>query len=295
MIATPPYAVVVVLHNSDEDLRRLLASIAAADPPPSRIVVVDAGSADAGPDRARAAGCEVVIAGDVGFGVANNAAMTHIEEPVTILLNPDIVVTDAGSLGALARLAEARNALHAPRLLNVDGSVQDSAHLRPGSASAIAAAFLPARLLPRRLAPWRRHRTSVVGWAIAAAIAAGTGTLKQLGPFDADAFLFYEDLDLCLRAAAADVPTVLHPHVVLTHRGGHATGPAYGGEPHELLARRRRSVVGSALGPRAVRADDLAQAVGFARSATFRGLLRRGAARPLAQLRALRTVRREGR
>ena len=27
-------------------------------------------------------------------------------------------------------------------------------------------------------------------------------TLRALGPFDADAFLFYEDLDLCLRARA---------------------------------------------------------------------------------------------
>lgn len=289
-----PYAVLVVLHDSDRDLQQLLASLQRADPKPARIVVVDAGSSDGGPERARAAGCEVVLAGDVGFGAANNAGIAEITEPVTLLLNPDVVVDDPASLGLLVAHAGARDALHAPRLLNADGSIQDSAHLRPGSAQALVAALLPSRVLPRRLAPWRARTTRPVGWAIAAAIAARTDTLKRLGPFDASAFLFYEDLDLCLRAERMGIATVLHPAIALTHRGGHATGPAYGGEPHELLARRRRSVVLAALGPRAAMADDAAQAIGFLRSAAIRGLLRRGAGRPRAQLRALRRARAGG-
>jgi len=294
-VTTPPYAVVVVLHNSEPDLQRLLASLATADPAPARVVVVDAGSTDAGPERARTAGCEVIVAGDVGFGAANNAAIAQLAEPVTILLNPDVVVTAPGSLGALACLATEQDALHVPRLLNLDGSVQDSAHLRPGSPAALAAALLPARLLPRALVPWRARGTTVVGWAIAAAVAARSDRLRALGPFDAAEFLFYEDLDLCLRAQATDVPTVLHPSIVMTHRGGHATRPAYGGEPYELLARRRRTVVQATLGSRAVVWDDLAQAAGFLRSAALRGLLRKGASRPLRQLRALVTARRRQR
>lgn len=293
MTAAPPYAVVVVLHNSDEDLDRLLASLSGTAPAPARIVVVDAGSTDGGPERARAAGCQVVLAGDVGFGAANNAGMERVEEPVTILLNPDIVVTDPASLGVLAHLAYERDALHAPRLMNTDGSVQDSAHLRPGSLAALGAAMLPERLLPRPLVPWRARETTEVGWAIAAALAARTDTLRALGPFDAEQFLFYEDLDLCLRAQHASCPTILHPSVVMVHRGGHATRPAYGGEPHELLARRRRAVVGASLGARAVARDDRTQALGFLRSAAIRGLLRQGADRPRDQLRALRAARRE--
>ena len=56
-------------------------------------------------------------------------------------------------------------------------------------------------------------------------------------------FLFFEDMDLCLRARAARIPTVLDPTVRVRHLGGHATRRAYAGEPHELLARRRREVV----------------------------------------------------
>jgi GT2 family glycosyltransferase len=162
------------------------------------------------------------------------------------------------------------------------------------------AALLPAlvhpRALPRPLRlwadPWRADHEREVGWAIAAAVAARTETLRALGPFDPGQFLFYEDLDLCLRARAAGVPTVLHPDLELEHRGGHSTGPAYGGEPHALLAQRRHQVVRAELGRRAAALDDLAQAVTFATRAGGRVLLRRDARRELAQLRAVRSARR---
>jgi GT2 family glycosyltransferase len=115
----------------------------------------------------------------------------------------------------------------------------------------------------------------MVGWALAAAIAAPTELLRRLGPFDPGAFLFYEDMDLCLRARAAGVATVLHPEVELTHAGGHS----YDEAPIELLARRRREVVGGNLGPGALRWDDAAQIAEFA-ARSWRG-------RDRARLRAL--------
>ena len=213
-----------------------------------------------------------------------------------LLLNPDVVVTDPQALGRLARHARRVDALHVPRLLNPDGSVQRSAHPRPGRAAALLPALVHPNALPRPLReaadPWRAGREREVGWAIAAALAARTATLRRLGPFDPAQFLFYEDLDLCLRARAAGVPTVLHPDLVLAHRGGHSTGPAYDGEPHALLARRRREVVRANLGPRAVALDDAAQALTFATRAAARTALRRDARRERAQLRALRDARR---
>jgi GT2 family glycosyltransferase len=95
-------------------------------------------------------------------------------------------------------------------------------------------------------------------------------------------------MELCLRAAAAGIPTVLHPEVALRHTGGHSTRPAYAGEPHELLARRRREVVGTRLGRRALALDDLAQGVTFATRAVAHG----GRAREIEQLRALLEARR---
>jgi N-acetylglucosaminyl-diphospho-decaprenol L-rhamnosyltransferase len=288
-------SVVVVLHDSAEDLQRLLRSLEPiADRP--QLIVVDAGSSDDGPQIAAAWGAEVVEAGDVGFGAANNMGLARATHSITLLLNPDIVVHEPPVLERLARHARRRDALHVPRLLNPDGSVQRSAHPLPGRAAALLPAVVHPRALPRplreRADPWRAERERPVGWAIAAAVAARTSTLRALGPFDAEQFLFFEDLDLCLRARAAGVPTLLHPDLMLEHRGGHSTGPAYGGEPHALLARRRREVVGANLGARAVTLDDAAQALTFASRALVRAALRRDAGRERAQLAALRAARR---
>ncbi|MCW3022038.1 MAG: glycosyltransferase family 2 protein [Conexibacter sp.] len=287
------FAVVCVLHDSAADLRRLLASLGPAD---LHVVVVDAGSSDDGPQLARDWGAEVVEAGDVGFGAANNLGLDRVGSSVTLLLNPDIVVHEAAVLDRLARHARREDALHAPRLLNPDGSVQRSAHPEPGGVSALLPALVHPRALPAplrlRADPWRAAGERPVGWAIAAALAARTETLRRLGPFDPRQFLFYEDLDLALRARDAGVPTILHPDLTLEHRGGHSTGPAYGGEPLELLARRRREVIGRHRGPRARALDDLAQGLTFATRAGARALLRRDPGRERAQLRALRAARR---
>jgi N-acetylglucosaminyl-diphospho-decaprenol L-rhamnosyltransferase len=289
--------VVVVLHDSLDDLRRLLGSLAAVRPQP-QVVVVDAGSSDDGPQLARDWGAEVLEAGDVGFGAANNMGMERVTASVTLLLNPDIVVRQPAVIEKLARHARREDALHVPRLLNPDGSVQRSAHPLPGRARELLPAVIHPRTLPgplRHLAePWRADAPDdrPVGWAIAAAVAARTATLRRLGPFDAEQFLFFEDLDLCLRARASGVPTILHPSLAMEHRGGHSTGPAYGGEPHALLARRRREVVRANLGARALAWDDAAQALTFATRATARTALRRDARREWAQLRALAAARR---
>src|SRR5207247_2270054 len=136
-------------------------------------------------------------------------------------------------------------------LLNPDGSVQKTAHRVPGTAGALLLVGAP--LLPRparlRAEPWRAQRPRDVGWAVAAALAGRTATLRRLGPFDPSAFLLYEDLDLCLRARAAGVPTELRPELVLRHRGGHAVNRA--GEPLGAHAQRRREVVLARLGRRA--------------------------------------------
>jgi N-acetylglucosaminyl-diphospho-decaprenol L-rhamnosyltransferase len=287
-------AAVVVLHDSAADLRRLLSSLERE--PPDEVVVVDAGSSDDGPAVAAAWGAELVDAGDVGFGAANNIGLERVRATVTLLLNPDVVVHDPAAPGGLARHARRSDALHVPRLLNPDGSTQRSAHPLPGRAAALLPALVHPRVLPRplreRADPWRAAGEREVGWAIAAAVAARTATLRRLGPFDPAQFLFFEDLDLCLRARAIGVPTVLHPDLVLEHRGGHSTGPAYGGEPHDLLARRRREVVRANLGARAAALDDAAQALTFATRAAARVVLRRDAGRERAQLRASLRARR---
>lgn len=290
------FACVVVLHESAEDITRLLASVDAHLPARPHIVCVDTGSRDDGAVRAEAWGAEVLrLDANPGFGAANNAGLARVRADVTVLLNPDCELRDDG-LARLAALAAGRDALLAPRLRNGDGSVQRSAHPAPGGLDALLPAAVHPRVLPRllreRFDPWRAETPRRVGWAIAACVAARTSLLRRLGPFDPSLFLFAEDLDLCLRAAAAGAPTELHPEIEVIHHGGTSTTAAYGGEPFEEIAAQRRRVIGDRLGPAALARDDAAQTLTFATRVAARRVLRRDADRERAQLRAARSASR---
>jgi N-acetylglucosaminyl-diphospho-decaprenol L-rhamnosyltransferase len=289
-----PYTVVVVLHDSAAELALLLRSMDEHLDERPQLVVVDTGRDDGGAERAATWGAEVLERRDnPGFGAATNAGLQRARHDVTVLLNPDCELLD-GSLTELVRLARAhRGALHAPRLLNADGSVQRSAHPLPGTVGALLCAPLHPPWLPRsvreRVEPWRADRARTVGWAIAACLAGDTATLRRLGPFDPTTHLFAEDMELCLRARAAGLPTVLHPRLHIRHSGGHAV--LRDGEPFDALAARRRAVVGALRGDRALALDDAAQALTFATRAAAHALTGGDARRPRRQLVAIARAR----
>ena len=239
--------------------------------------------------------------GNVGFGRASNLGVAAADEPVTILINPDVELLDA-SLASVARevaRTDAPERLLAPALVTSAGGRQDSAQLEPGSPALAVAALLPPSLLPRSLAsqldPWRGDDARAVGWAIAACIAGRTDTLKRLGPFDDNVFMYAEDLDLGLRAADAGIETWFWPEARVLHHGAHSTGPAFGGEPFDLLAQRRREVVRKWRGARRQTTDDAIQLATFANRLAIKGALGRAPVRERRQIRALVKARRESR
>jgi N-acetylglucosaminyl-diphospho-decaprenol L-rhamnosyltransferase len=289
------FAVVTVIHDSEAELRGLLDSMDRHLHPRPRVVVVDSGSSDGGPALARDRGAEVIeLGGNLGFGAGCNAGIAQVQEPVTALVNPDVELLDDG-LARLADLAAAREALVVPRLLNADGSVQDSAHPVPGTPEALVPAVLPRRLLAaplrRRYEPWRSDEPREVGWAIAACMAARTDLLQRLGPFDSSAFLFYEDMELCLHARREGVPTQLVPGIRIRHLGGTSTDRALGSRALDLHARRRREVM--AKEGRAARAlDDVSELLTHGLRAIGRSLVRREPEPARRRLRALLRARR---
>jgi GT2 family glycosyltransferase len=288
------FTAVVVLHRSAPEVRTLLASLDRHLAEPPQLVVVDTGPDDGGAAAARDHGALVLERrGNPGFGAASNEGLAHARHDVTVLLNPDTELLD-GSVETLASLARQHpHHLHAPRLLNADGTTQRSAHPLPGTAGAFLPALVHPPLLPRpirdRAEPWRAETPRTVGWAIAACLAAATKTLTKLGPFDPATHLFAEDMELGLRARGAGIRTVLHPQLVLRHTGGHAV--LREGERFEEIARRRREAIRATRGPHAVNADDAAQALMFATRIAAHRLLGRPAERERRQLEALRQVR----
>jgi N-acetylglucosaminyl-diphospho-decaprenol L-rhamnosyltransferase len=294
-------ALVTVTHNSAAAVDRLLGSVD-LHLPGARVIVVDSGSVDGSATAARAAAPRATVlelGANVGFGRASNAGVAEVDEPICVLISPDVELVD-GSLADLAADLLAPGAperILAPAVLSPDGSRQETGHLDPDSRLLWLKALVPPAALPAPLRtlvePWRSQRSRRVGWAVGACLVAPTPTLRRLGPFDERIFLFAEDLDLGLRAADAGVETVFRPDARVVHLDAHSTGPAFGGEPFELLARQRRAVIGERRGAEAAERDDQISGVTYLNRILLKTLLRRPAAREREQLAALRHVRDE--
>ena len=290
-------ALVTVTHDSAAELDVLLRS-GARHLPGAEIVVVDSGSSDESADVARRHGAKLIELENVGYGGAANAGVEAVTQRVTVVLNPDVELLDSSLalLGNELLRAETPERLLVPAVMLPDGSRQDVAQHEPATLPLVAAALVPPTLLPPRLRPaldpWRATSPRRVGWPVGACIAAPTETLRRLGPFDPEIFLYAEDLDLGLRAADAGVETWFWPAARVLHKRAHATKRAFGGEPVELLARRRRAVIAARRGTRRARIDGFIQAVTFADRIMLKGVTGRDTKRERRQLAALRAARR---
>jgi N-acetylglucosaminyl-diphospho-decaprenol L-rhamnosyltransferase len=286
---------VTVTHNSAADLERLVLS-RDAHLPEANLIVVDAGSSDESAAAARRAGATVIELDNVGYGAAANAGVAESKTEVTIVLNPDIELID-DSLDALAdEAARHKDRILVPLTLRPDGGRQDIAHRGPAGWSDLAIALGPPAAIPEplrtRIQPWRANVPTRVDWPVAACLAARTETLRRLGPFDPEIFLYAEDMDLGLRAREAGIETWFWPAARVVHHQSHSTEQAFGGEPFERLARQRHAVVERRRGPATARRDDLLQALTFTNRAAIKRLLGHPADRERAQLAALRNTRR---
>lgn len=123
----------------------------------------------------------------LGFGANHNQALHGVATPLLAVLNPDISAMEPGFWPLLAQAVQRDGAGCAfPRLLNLDGSVQDNARAVP----------TPLALARRRLLRLPDQR---VDWASAACWVMPTAIFRQLGGFDTRYFMYCEDVDFCLR------------------------------------------------------------------------------------------------
>jgi N-acetylglucosaminyl-diphospho-decaprenol L-rhamnosyltransferase len=292
-------SLVTVTHNSAPELAMLLDSVD-RHLPGVRVIVVDCASGDesVAVARGRPGVTTLALNENVGFGRACNLGLARVSTGAAALVNPDVELLD-GSLLTLAGETlrpDRPPRLLAPRVLNGDGSLQDSAHPRPGEAADVIRSVIPPAAVPGRggvaLAPWRSAAPRRVGWAVGCAIVAPTDALRRLGPFDESIFLYGEDLELGLHARQQGIETWLWPSARVIHHRAHASAVAFGGEPFERLAAARHDVVRKRLGPRRAALDDALQALTFASRIALKTALRRPSRRERAQLRALRSTRR---
>lgn len=200
-------SVIVVSFNTREKLRRCLSQIE----PHHEIVVVDNASEDGSAQMVRDDFPHVrLIASptNLGFGRANNLGCDHAAGDLVLFLNSD-AYADPGAIDRLATaFADPQVVAAGGRLLNADGSLQESVagHLT------LLAVFLEQTLLEpilRRsnLGYWRTRQALAqaengpvtVPQVMGACVMVRADKGQPREKFDERYFLYCEDTDLCYR------------------------------------------------------------------------------------------------
>jgi GT2 family glycosyltransferase len=224
-------SVIIVNHNGEEDLRRCLESLLGPGPE-IEVLLVDNASSDGSLSMIRDVfpGVRVLEQDlNVGFGAANNLAANEARGDTLLLLNADAWLED----GALQRLLERmqredRLALVAPTLLYPDGRRQFVWSPERGVAGE-ALQQLRNRFESRRWAHGAAMRacSRLVGrlWYTAACVLVRADAFRDVGGFDRRFFMYFEDVDLCVRLENASWRLAQEPAAVVRHSGGFTRHP----------------------------------------------------------------------
>ena len=219
---------VTVAYNPGEELMRFLDSLGRASRRRVRVVIADNGSEhELVQEAAERFGAEVVTDGtNRGYGGGANLAARDLDEDWVVVANPDIVWRP-GSLDVLidAGLNTAGAGCLGPRLLNPDGSVYPSGRALPTLVRGTGHAALT-RVWPSNPFSAAYHSQGgndavrEVGWLSGACLVLPAPVWRELGGFDEDYFMFFEDVDLGARVARAGWRNVQVPAAVVVHEQG---------------------------------------------------------------------------
>jgi GT2 family glycosyltransferase len=239
--------------------------------PGAETVVLDNASGDSSVEQLRTIDDQSVRievnATNVGYGAAANRAVRLSRGNTVVFLNSDALLTReaAAHLVGEVRALEGR-CLAGARMVDGNGAIQRSAGLLPAPLDLAVRAWGLNRV-GAAVAQWpligsivRRSRlsreyssateatesmeTSMVGMAVSAI---GRDAFNELGGFDEQYFLYFEDADLCRRAGQAGIPVRYVPAAVVSHIGGGSSSEDYHFGPHH--ARSMRVYLGKWYGP----------------------------------------------
>jgi hypothetical protein len=227
------FDICIVSWRTRELLRACLRSVV-GQPEVAQVIVVDNASGDGTVEMVQAEFPAVQLIANrenMGYAAGNNQAIRAGSAPFVLLLNPDTEVR-AGALAVLLAVfhEETRIGAAAPQLLLSDGSVQRSCRSFPEPGAVLADMFGFARLFPRnerlgryRMTFWDHTTRREVDQPMASALAIRRTALVEVGLFDEDFPLYFNDVDLCYRLKQAGWRIIFEPAAQLLHHHGQST------------------------------------------------------------------------
>jgi GT2 family glycosyltransferase len=232
---TPDISVVVVSFNTRDLLRDCLVALRKeSEGIATEVFVVDSASRDGSADMVEAEFPEVKLIRsslNLGFAGANNKAFPLATGRYIVLLNSDAFLRPFALRRSIDYMdADAHIGLGGARLIGADGSWQASCRMFPSplndflSLSGLAAKFPKSRFFGRQDHTWADQNVAAdADWVPGAYSIIRRTVLEEVGYFDEQFFLYYEEVDLCRRIKKAGYVVRYWPDVVVVHLGGESS------------------------------------------------------------------------
>ncbi|MBU0646011.1 glycosyltransferase family 2 protein [Patescibacteria group bacterium] len=223
-------SILIVHYNTPGLLRQTLKGLRQSAPQLKyEIIVVDNNPQQPVAERLRLEFPEVKVIvnqQNVGFGRGMNQAMIQAEGRYSLIFNPDIALF-AGTLEKLLAYMDEHPEIGmlGPQLNHPDGSLQYSCYrfMKP---STILYRRLPFMTLwPKAkkavaeylMEDWDHEQTRAVDYLLGAVMLVRREAIEQVGGFDPNYFVYFEDQDLCRRFWLAGWPVVYYPEAKVVH------------------------------------------------------------------------------
>jgi GT2 family glycosyltransferase len=149
-----------------------------------------------------------------GFGANHNAAFERSRQAYFCPLNPDIELGENPFPFLLSARAESGAALVAPMVVAPDGSPEDSARRFP-TFSSLALKLLGGADGRYQITPGQASFSPA--WVAGMFMLFDSAEFARLKGFDEHFFLYYEDVDICVRIWRAGMKITLCPQVCVVH------------------------------------------------------------------------------
>src|ERR1700722_13610608 len=218
--------IIIVSYNVRDRLRDCLRDLSG-----QRVIVVDNASSDSSAAMVRAEFPAVELIANTdnrGFAAACNQGIAASTEEFILILNPDTLATPAALQALLDVMrAEPHAGACGPRIVNPDGSLQPSCRRFPTLPRLLLDEFGLGKLFPRskffgdyRMTWWAHDQLREVDQLMGAALLLRRAALEQVGTFDERFFMYFEEVDLCLRLRDAGWKVLFVPAAKVIHHGG---------------------------------------------------------------------------
>jgi GT2 family glycosyltransferase len=229
--------IVIVNWNAGPLLRRCLESLEKSqdkDAFLASVTLVDNASDDGSADveEERHPNLEVLrLEENIGYGRAANLGAGQGRADYLLFLNPDIVLkpdTLKRSLETMEKRRKAGAGILEIALLDPDGKVSRSCARFPSPWQQLGESLGLSRLLPGIAPPtimvdWDHAESRWVDHVMGAFALMPRPLFEELGGFDPAYFVYWEDLDLSLRAQRAGAKSFYERGIEAGHKGGGTT------------------------------------------------------------------------